>query len=269
MFFTQPGLGLGERSARSDGPAPVFASLSSSFSFRDRAPHPGFASLSLAAVPGQAQSKGSAPPKASEPIKEAITGQEFSREFCTRGNRDCGVVTGLGVRAKSILGLKNINVYAVGLYVDPDAARSNLKSYRGQPADKLIADKSFMNDFMAADGIEKTIRIKINYGGISRGAFWDALKERLEPPMAAAGEAATVAAFGSQFDDVKFRKGLDIAFSCKGKSTTTWVDGKKVNTINSKSLNKALMGIYMGDSPVSEGAKANFKKGLAEILSRK
>mmetsp|Transcript_24438 Transcript_24438/g.67942 ORF Transcript_24438/g.67942 Transcript_24438/m.67942 type:complete len:111 (+) Transcript_24438:679-1011(+) len=107
----------------------------------------------------------------------------------------------------------------------------------------------------------------INYGGISRDTFWNALKERLEPPLAKAGEKDTLQKFGAQFNDVKFHKGLDIAFTCKGNTTTTWVDEKKVKTIESPHLNKALMGIYMGDSPVSEDAKANFGRGLASVLS--
>ena len=39
-------------------------------------------------------------------------------------------------------------------------------------------------DFIAEDSIEKTVRLMISYGGISPSTFWNALKERLEPPLA-------------------------------------------------------------------------------------
>jgi len=41
----------------------------------------------------------------------------------------------------------------------------------------------------------------------------------------------------------------------------------QVTKIKSPALNKALLGIYVGDSPVSETAKVNFGLGLAGLLS--
>jgi hypothetical protein len=38
-------------------------------------------------------------------------------------------------------------------------------------------------DFVAEDSVEKTVRLMINYGGITSTTFWSALKERLEPPL--------------------------------------------------------------------------------------
>lgn len=43
-----------------------------------------------------------------------------------------------------------------------------------------------------------------------------------------AGEKETLVKFGAQFDDVKFSKGMDIAFTCLGNTTVTCIDGKEV-----------------------------------------
>lgn len=68
--------------------------------------HRGFASLTLN-IPGQASvGKGGL---GGNGVREAATGQEFSGEFCTRGTINCSRLVGLGVRARRILGMKNIN----------------------------------------------------------------------------------------------------------------------------------------------------------------
>eukprot|EP00951_Prasinocladus_malaysianus_P033506 scaffold331996_cov38-Prasinocladus_malaysianus.AAC.1 len=83
---------------------------STTFAFSTPRAHTGFASLSLA-VPGQKDPKSAS--CCAKTVKEAATGLEFSKEFCTRGSANCSKVTGLGVRAKKILGLKNINGTAI------------------------------------------------------------------------------------------------------------------------------------------------------------
>ena len=105
MFVTRKGAGIAAegRDSSSHQPQPCFAALS--FAALPSGPHPGFASLSMA-VPGQSHKKA----EAGNTVQEAATGLEFTREYCTRGKTsNCSKVAGLGVRAKRILGLKNIN----------------------------------------------------------------------------------------------------------------------------------------------------------------
>lgn len=86
---------------------PCFASLS--FVGSAARAHPGFASLSMSAVPGQ-KKKNDVDSQFGKTVQEAATGLEFTREYCTRGKTsNCSKVAGLGVRAKRILGMKNIN----------------------------------------------------------------------------------------------------------------------------------------------------------------
>jgi len=155
------------------GPPPRLAAISFAFGRSNPGAIGPLASLSMA-VPGQKD-----PSKfvsGAKTVKESATGLEFSAEYCTRGASGCTTVAGLGVRAKRILGLKNINVYAVGLYVDPSGLRAKLAKYKGQNQDKLVADSSLYKDFVAAKGVDKTVRLIINYGNISSDTFSNALK---------------------------------------------------------------------------------------------
>lgn len=82
---------------------------------------------------------------------------------------------------------------------------------------------------MAADGVDKTLRIVITSGLVKQRAFLEALEERLAPPLQAAGELAALAAFRRQFDAASFRKGMEITFVASGSRLTTKIDGKQVS----------------------------------------
>uniref|UniRef100_A0A061RGD1 Chalcone-flavonone isomerase family protein n=1 Tax=Tetraselmis sp. GSL018 TaxID=582737 RepID=A0A061RGD1_9CHLO len=262
MFFTDKNMRFQETGSRTSNLERSFTPKSFSFERVGSQRFTGFASLTLG-IPGQARDQS----RNSESIQEPATGLYFAREYCTRGEKNCSSLAAVGVRAKRILGVKNVNVYAVGLYVDASAAKARLSNYKGKSADDLVNNSQFYREFIAADGIEKTVRLKISYNGITRGAFWKALKERLEPPLEKAGEISTLEKFGGQFETVAFHRGLDIAFTCKGMTTVTRVDGREVGAITSAALTEALLGVYMGDSPVSQGAKENFGRGLAGVLN--
>jgi hypothetical protein len=92
----------------------------------------------------------------------------------------------------------------------------------------LIACCACPAELVAAEGVEKTLRIVVTSGLVKRGAFLEALEERLAPPLQAAGELAALAAFRSQFDAASFRKGLEITFVASGSRLTTKIDGKQV-----------------------------------------
>jgi hypothetical protein len=99
MFVTRKGAAISEGREKT----PCFATLS--FVGASGVRHPGFASLSKP-VPGQRPKH----PSEGNVMQEATTGLEFSLEYCTRGKtHNCSQIVGLGVRAKRILGLKNIN----------------------------------------------------------------------------------------------------------------------------------------------------------------
>ena len=209
------------------------------------------------------------------------------------------------MRSKRLAGIKNIDVYALALYVDPQAARSTLQDrFRDQPTEKLAADQRLFDgggrgcvfvrsfsgassstcvsvylvyhngpsvpthpaDLVRADGVEKTLRLVVTSKLVNRSKFLDALADRLEPPLAAAGAGDRLAEFSALFDGADFRKGLVITFTADRGALVTRVDGREAGTIASRELTHTLFDIYLGPDPVSRDAKDAFGLGLAGML---
>lgn len=237
---------------------PPFASLSFSLSSSCRAagrPLP-FASLSTSSSFGHAQS-------------EPATGISYPPDFCVLTKKHCPQLAGAGVRAKRILGLKNINVYTVGMYVDASGAKKALHKYKGSSVDGLMANQKAFDELVDNTHFEKSLRLVISFGSLKRAQFINALEERLKPALNKAKEpASTMQAFEKLFDGVTFRKGTEVAFATHHKGQlVTQIDGKQVGTIQSPALVKALFDIYVGSDPVSSDAKRSIGKGLAALLN--
>ena len=81
---------------------------------------------------------------------ERHTGLEFPAEFCSRGRDGCAQLEGVGVRAKRIAGLKNVNVYALGIYIDEAAALKALApKHKAKPAAALAKDAALFAGALA------------------------------------------------------------------------------------------------------------------------
>lgn len=215
-----------------------------------------FASLSLGSVPATA-------------VKERATGTIFPWEFCFDTTRGCPVITGTGVRRKRLAGIKNLDVYALGLYVADVEARRELHGlFAGADATRLASDQRLFDELLKRDGIDKTIRIVITSAMVKRKSFLDAISERLAPPLQAACASDALDAFQHQFDTAKFHKGMEICFTWTTKGQlVTQVDGSQVGVLSSNPLRRALLDIYVGQDPASAGAKAAFGQGLAAIVA--
>ena len=97
---------------------------------------PLFAALSFGASPRAAQ----------KPRVEPRTGLEFPELFCSRGNQGCAELQGVGVRAKRIAGLKDVNVYALGIYVEEAALDRAVKpKHKGKAAAALAKDAALFS----------------------------------------------------------------------------------------------------------------------------
>ncbi|KXZ46448.1 hypothetical protein GPECTOR_43g884 [Gonium pectorale] len=175
---------------------------------------------------------------------EPATGYEFPPEFCYLKTKDCPSLAGLGVRSKKII-VKDVHVYALGIYVDAAAARSALSRYRKQPVEELAADQKFYDAVLHAPHVEKTLRLVISSRLVDRKKFLDALDERLAP---------------------RLKQGMEIAFTCSdNKKLVTHVAGK-TSALSSPALCSSLFDIYLGPDPVSRDAKATFGRSLAATL---
>lgn len=207
------------------------------------------------------------PPSGSKSRKEQATGMEFPEECCVLTQKDCPVLTGFGVRNKKLMGLKNIKVYAVGLYVDPKAAKHLLSSKQADISAKQgIPEQGVFDDLVRSNDIEKSLRMVISFGGVNQKNFWSALEERLEPAMKQAGDVAPLQEFGALFDDVNFKKGLQLNFtSNKEGALITQVDNKQIGVIKSPLLTRTLFDVYLGHNPVSPDAKQSIGRGLVNL----
>lgn len=199
---------------------------------------------------------------------EPKTGAQFPAQFCQMDGTHCGTLQGVGARSKKIAGIKTVNVYSVGLFVDPAAAKTALKAFKGMSPEKLAKDQKFFDALVSADDVEKTLHLNIAFGRISSSQFWDAIEGQLAGPMKQLGAEADLKAFAATFDGVKFRKGLPISFCIsEDGGLSTKIDEKFASAIYSKSLCRSLLGIYLGASPVSPDAKASIGTGLATLIT--
>lgn len=165
--------------------------------------------------------------------------------------------------------MKNINVYAVGLYVDPKGARSVLGKYASTTSGSTATDQALLDEVINSSAFEKTLRIVISFGGVKQSNFWSALEERLAPPLKQAGDTQALQQFEKMFDNVEWKKGLPLSFTCgRDQSLTTSIDNKEVGTIKSPNLCKALFDTYLGSNPVSPSAKESISQGLARMVTQ-
>jgi hypothetical protein len=224
---------------------------------------PLFASLSF----------GLGPSKPNTLVREKRTGADFPAEYCpirkSLGGSGCRQLAGQpGVRIKKLAGIKNIDVYALAFYVDESATKRALHDkFKNSSPDSLQNDQNLFNELISKESLPKVLRIVITSGLVKRGNFLDALNDRMKPALQKInGDTGVLNQFSSQFDEAKFRKNLEIVFTCEGGKLSTVIDGKDVGTIKSKDLTKALLDIYLGGNPVSKDTKLSFGQRLAEIV---
>lgn len=209
-------------------------------------------------------------PSSTLAIKEKRTGVDFPAEFCFfKGQRNCPTITGAGSRIKKIAGIKSLDIYALGLYVDQKAAHAVLNrrfpSKKFSP-EQLAKDPALFTELCKAENIEKSLVLVITSKLVNKQNFLQALEDRLTPPLSRLKQQAALEDFKSQFDGINIKKGLKISFTfTKGKVVTKAGD-KELSTLSNKALVSNLLDAYLGSSPVSPGAKAEFAIGLAQMV---
>lgn len=206
-------------------------------------------------------------------VREKRTGADFPAEYCpirkSLGGSGCRQLAGMpGVRTKKLAGIKNIDVYALAFYIDESSTKRSLQGkFRNSSPDSLQKDQKLFNELMLAESLPKVLRIVITSGLVKKGNFLDALNDRMKPALQKInGDVDVLNQFSRQFDEAKFRRNLEIVFTCEGGKLSTVIDGKDVGTIKSKDLTKALLDVYLGGNPVSKDAKLSFGQGLAEMV---
>ncbi|OMO77689.1 Chalcone isomerase [Corchorus capsularis] len=194
----------------------------------------------------------------SAPVVESKTGVSFPPVL---GNSL--QLLGVGLRKKSVLGLKNIDVYAFGVYANGDDLKKSLSEKYGN----LSA-----TDLMEAD-ISMTVRLQIVYSKLSirsvRSAFEDSVGSRLQK-FGGSDNKELLQRFTAQFkDEYKIPRGSVIDLSReRGYVLKTTIDGKEVGSIQSKLLCRSILDLYIGEDPFDRRAKEEVEANAASILHK-
>ncbi|KAL3517579.1 hypothetical protein ACH5RR_020168 [Cinchona calisaya] len=204
----------------------------------------------------------------SAPVTESKTGMSFPSVL-----KDSQRLLGIGLRKKAILGLKNIDVYAFGVYADDaDIKKLLSEKYATLSTEELKERKELKEDLMESD-ISMTVRLQIVYGRLSirsvRNAFEESVGSRLRK-FGGSDNKELLERFTSQFkDDYKIPRGSIIDLSRdQGYVLRTTIDGKEVGSIQSKLLCRSIFDLYIGDEPFDQKAKEDVQQNLAFILQK-
>ncbi|RZC49234.1 hypothetical protein C5167_017657 [Papaver somniferum] len=177
---------------------------------------------------------------------------------------------GIGLRRKVLFGLKNIDVYAFGVYADDGEIKKLLTDKYSEFSASELKESKLNEDIMEKD-ICMTVRLQIAYGRLSirsvRNAFEDSVGNRLKK-FGGADNAELLQSFTSQFkDEYKLPRGSVIELSREpGHVLRTTIDGKEVGSIQSKLLCRSIFDLYIGEDPFDTQAKEDIKQNLAALL---
>ncbi|CAN1131926.1 Fatty-acid-binding protein 1 [Linum perenne] len=195
-------------------------------------------------------------------VVESKTGESFPS--VVSGNRR---LLGIGLRRKSLLGLKNIDVYAFGVYADNDEVQKCL----GKKQATLSASE-LKQELLEAD-VCLTVRLQIVYGKLSirsvRNAFEDSVGSRLQK-FGGPDNKEVLQRFTSLFkDEYKIPRGSVIELSReRGHVLRTTIEGKEVGSIESKVLCRSILDLYIGEEPFDKQAKEEIESNLASLLQK-
>lgn len=85
-------------------------------------------------------------------MQEPGSGTVFEGQLCAaKGPSDCRDLVAVGLRSKRLLGLKNIDVYSIALFVDPTSLQKELAGkIKGHSAESLAKDQVTCINFRKA-----------------------------------------------------------------------------------------------------------------------
>ncbi|XP_062220476.1 fatty-acid-binding protein 2-like isoform X1 [Phragmites australis] len=217
---------------------------------------------------------------------EPITGIKFPTLLEDNSNLTAEVLVGMGFRSMRIMRLKNLNLYAFGLYIQPDSICKKLgPKYASIPDAELKDHPDFYEDLLR-ENIDMTVRLVVSYNGLSIGtvrelksiicvfnvlssAFEKSLCFRLQK-MNPNTDYHCLKTFGSYFsEDIHIPAGTKIDFrQTSDGQLITEIDGKQIGTVRSKDLCKAFFDMYIGDPPISVETKQDIAQNVAGLIRR-
>ena len=160
----------------------------------------------------------------------------------------------------------------IGLYMDPEGARTALADYVGMEPKALEKNDDFFGEVLNQDfGMTLRLVMTRDVGGDDMAeAFDGALRPRVQraaAEMAMPGGEAALDQFRGFFNVEEMTTESEIVFSCAPDGTLrTSVKGEAQPEISSDALCWALFDVYLGEKPISGGGKKNIGKAFAGVL---
>mmetsp|Transcript_2762 Transcript_2762/g.9517 ORF Transcript_2762/g.9517 Transcript_2762/m.9517 type:complete len:250 (-) Transcript_2762:72-821(-) len=195
--------------------------------------------------------------------KEPKSGMSFPGGVCLAGDRSsCVDLAGVGVRRKRLAGIAAITAYAVGVYFDNgDVARQKGGGFgvRRDTPEKLL-------DGVVANTRKNVIRLVVVFPKATGKMISKSLDDQIGDKLRAQGHGACFETFTEAFQGEKFRKGTVITFASKNGTLTTFIDGRKKNSVKSAPLNRALVDLYLGQDTITKDVRADTLSSLAGFL---
>jgi len=208
-----------------------------------------------------------------EDLTEPKTGIKFPTLLEDNSNLTTEVLVGMGFRSMRIMRVKNLNLYAFGLYIQPDSVCKKLgPKYACIPDAELKDHPDFYEDLLR-ENIDMTVRLVVSYNGLSIGTVRDAFEKSLGfrlQKMNPNTDYNCLKTFGSCFsEDIRIPAGTKIDFrQTSDGQLITEIDGKQIGTVQSKDLCRAFFDMYIGDPPVSVETKQDIAQNVAGLIRR-
>ena len=200
---------------------------------------------------------------------EPRSGIAFPLSLLPPGGGAAQHLVGTGIRTRTIFRIK---VYALGLYVDSEAARRALPAFAGISRANLERDARFYRSLLEMKfGMTVRLVMTRNVSGQDvANSFEDALRPRLDQAAAETampGASNSLEEFRSNLNLDEIPKGAEIVFSCNpGGRLETSVEGSRRPSIEAPALCWALFDVYLGEKPISKGAKQTLIAGFPGLL---
>ncbi|KAG8077033.1 hypothetical protein GUJ93_ZPchr0006g44101 [Zizania palustris] len=204
---------------------------------------------------------------------EPKTGIKFPPFLEDDSSPSTTVLVGMGFKGVKIMRVKNLDLYAFGLYLQPNSISEKLgPKYASVPNIKLKDHPDFYDDLLR-ENLPMRVRLVVNYNGLSIGAVRDVFEKSLGLRLQKTNPKTDyhcLKTFGSYFnEDIAIPVGTRIDFcQTSDGQLVTEIDGRQIGTVKSKDLCRALFGMYIGDSPISLEAKKDIAQNVAGLMCK-
>lgn len=204
---------------------------------------------------------------------EPKTGIKFPAFLEDDSSPSTTVLVGMGFKGVKVMRVKNLDLYAFGLYLQPNTISEKLgPKYASVPTINLKDNPDFYDDLLR-ENLPMRVRLVLHYNGLSIGAVRDVFEKSLGlrlQKMNPNTDYHCLKTFGSYFnEDIPIPAGTKIDFcQTSDGQLITEIDGRQIGAVKSKDFCRALFGMYIGDSPVSLQAKKDIAQNVAGLIGK-